>query len=124
MRTFEQAEEKLAGRNSRKIGNNTYLMRRGANTIAVMLHATDVVTYHRDGRIVLNSGGWQTPTTKSRLNAYGPAGSYVHQSDYKWYVAQADGSGAIPFRDYMTFRLVDGIHRAAAELEVAQAGVR
>ena len=48
-------------------GHNTIAVRRGEN-IAIQLHSTDVVTYRPDGSIVLDSGGWRTPTTKDRMN--------------------------------------------------------
>lgn len=75
---FEQYDAQLQGRNreSRKVGNNTYLKRRGDDTIAVRLHDTDVVTYHRNGDIVLDTGGWMTVTTKDRINSFIPYGEY------------------------------------------------
>jgi hypothetical protein len=63
------ADAKLSGRDRRKVANNTYLIRR-EGSIAVRLHDTDVVTYLPNGDIVLNSGGWQTVTTKGRMNDY------------------------------------------------------
>lgn len=69
----ETANAKLGSRESRKLGNNTYLQRRPDGSIAVKLHATDVLTFHSDGRTVYNSGGWRTVTTKERMNAHGGA---------------------------------------------------
>lgn len=66
---YEKMSETLGGRSSKKVANNTYLQRRDADTIALHYHATDVVIYHSDGRIVLESGGWRTVTTKVRWNA-------------------------------------------------------
>ena len=37
--------------------------------IGLVLHATTVVTYHLDGTISINSGGWRTVTTKARINS-------------------------------------------------------
>lgn len=63
----------LTGRNreSRKIARNTYLQRRGED-IAVMFHATDVVTYHPDGTITLDSGDWLTMSTRDRQDTFTP----------------------------------------------------
>lgn len=72
MNTYKQADEKLGARESRKIANNTYLQRRSDGSIAVKLHATDVVVYHADGSCTLNTGGWKTVTTKARINDYAP----------------------------------------------------
>ena len=84
MTNYTQAETKLNCRTSRKIANNTTLHRIDADSIAVQLHATNVVTYHRDGRIILNTGGWRTSTTKTRLNDYSPA--RISQRKGEWFV--------------------------------------
>jgi len=68
--SYHWADSKLAGRDRRKVANNTYLVRRGADAIALRLHDTDVVTYHRSGDVALDSGGWQTVTTKDRMHKY------------------------------------------------------
>lgn len=86
----KQASEQLTGRNkdSRKLANNTYLQRRDGDKFAVKLHDTDVVTINPDGTYVLNSGGWQTMTTKARINEYAPG--YIEQRKGVWYLS--DGS--------------------------------
>lgn len=66
---YQQALDKLNGRQSKKVAHNTYLQKRESGAIALKYHATDVVTYHPDGSIVLDTGGWKTSTTKLRLNA-------------------------------------------------------
>lgn len=71
--TFAHYDAMLQGRNatSRKLANNTYANRRGQD-IAITLHSTDIVLYHIDGSITLNTGGWNTMTTRDRLHAYSP----------------------------------------------------
>jgi|CXWL01.1.fsa_nt_gi hypothetical protein len=86
MRTYQDAQAALKGRPSRKLENNTWLETRPDGSIAVRLHSTDVVTYHRDGRTALNSGGWQTATTKDRINKYSPA--VITQDAGVWYFAE------------------------------------
>lgn len=96
--TYASACDKLNGRDSRKVGNNTYLERIDSQTVGVRLHRTHVVTFHADGRYTLNSGGWRTVTTKSRINDYAPA--RVTQRAGEWFVRH-DGT-EIEFRDGMT----------------------
>lgn len=72
---------------SRKCDNNTYA-RRDNNNIAIKLHNTDIVTIDKKDEFTLNSGGWQTVTTKERLNKYTPAG--ISQKAGIWYLS--DGS--------------------------------
>ena len=74
---------KLTGRchESRKIGNNTYLIRhKNTVSVSVRLHNTDVLTFHPDGSIDLCNGGWRTCTTHARMNEFLPAGYRVHGS--------------------------------------------
>jgi hypothetical protein len=84
---YQEADTQLTGRckQRRKVGNNTYLERRQGGAIALLLHSTDVVTFRPDGAIVLNSGGWRTPTTKDRINNYLPAGSNLWQENGQWF---------------------------------------
>jgi hypothetical protein len=55
----------------------------------VTYHSTPVVTIYPSGRIDLDTGGWFTPTTKTRMNqASNQFGLrfYVYQKDSRWYV--------------------------------------
>jgi hypothetical protein len=96
--TFTEADSTLARRAIRKIAHNTHLHRIDADTIAVRLHSTDVLTLHRDGRAVLSSGGWRTVTTKERLNRYAPC--RVYQQRGEWFI-QHDGR-TVSFYDGLT----------------------
>lgn len=99
---YEAADALLSGRNrdSRKLENNTYLIRIDDKTIGVRLHNTHVVKFHKDGRIILNTGGWRTVTTKDRINGYAPVS--VFQRKYEWYVAFGhDWHNAVEFEDGM-----------------------
>jgi hypothetical protein len=99
---FTQANERLGNRSSHKIGNHTYLRRREGGDITVKLHDTDVVTFHPDNSVSLNSSGWRTVTTKDRINCYSPWRVYSEKG--VWYcsrppwstVAFADGIRLYP----------------------------
>ncbi len=86
--------------NSRKIGNNTFEITYENGDRAIRLHYTDVVTTHPDGSYTLDSGGWDTVTTKQRMNQYSNAS--VWQEGYTWY-AQSTGYPAQKFYDGMKF---------------------
>lgn len=75
--TFSKAGELMRRSRSgrRRLGCNTYLYPRG-DSFAVRYHYTDVVTIHPDGTFTLSTGGWETSTTKQRINDYGPARVY------------------------------------------------
>lgn len=88
--TYKTALEKLAGRDSRKVANNTSLRRNldatvQTESVALRLHSTDILTFNRDGSVTATSGGWKTVTTKDRLNSYLPHGWRVYQDKGVWY---------------------------------------
>ena len=72
-------------------------------TSKVYLHGNLIAIVGRDA-IKLFDGGWQSLTTKSRLNAilatFGLAGERVFAKNFDWFVRMTDGS-AIPFRSSM-----------------------
>lgn len=58
-------------------------------TIVVRYHETDVVVVRPNGRITLNTGGWKTATTRTRMNQASnqfSLGFHVYQRNYKWFV--------------------------------------
>ena len=122
--TYAQADALLQGRNKqgRKLGNNTYLKRLSVldqDSIAVRYHSTDIVTFHPDGRIVLNSGGWRTMTTKARINACDLPYTLAQDKGI-WYIGQfpywENKATARIFADGVTI-LPDGKLTGAQSLE-------
>jgi hypothetical protein len=81
---YSEACDVLGTRNGRKIGNNTYLERLGDDAIGVRLHSTYVITLYADGSVELDSGGWETVTTKERMNRY--SGARIFAEKHVWYV--------------------------------------
>lgn len=111
--TFNTAQA-LAVCGGRTLCNNT-TVRLLPHGFAVRLHQTDILTYDDQGppTVVLNSGGWQTLTTKSRLNAllFG-TGYHIFQDKGTWFVqvTRRDPMGNtykanLSFRDGMTLTL-------------------
>jgi len=86
--TYNQAIEKLGNREQKKIANNTYLVRRNNGAVAIRLHATDILTFTPDGLVTIRTGGWQTVTTKDRINQYTSVGLY--QKAGVWYYRSGD----------------------------------
>src|SRR2546422_4829254 len=103
---YPEADAKLQGccYQSRKLENNTYLKRRDwgrTKAIAVQLHATDVITFFEDGQIEVNTGGWDTVTTRDRISRYLPKPWTVYGernatilSNFRWYAPRGDWSRA------------------------------
>lgn len=95
--THDEAVKMVKGisyRTQRKVGNNTYAYILSDGSVAIELHGTRVVTIHADDSVTLNSGGYQTSTTKDRINQYSPM--RVYQKNFTWFLS--DGT---PFQDGM-----------------------
>lgn len=84
---------------SKIVANNTVEYRKEDGIRVIRLHLTDIVTFNPDGSVTLNSDGWQTVTTKARMNEF--FSGYVYQDKSIWYVENA---GKIyVYKDGITF---------------------
>jgi hypothetical protein len=86
-------------RNDRKLANNTY-GRIDGDTVAVRLHWTDIVTATAE-EARYSSGGWQTHTTKDRINRYLPSGWVLSQRDFVWYLYRRQYNNATEMWDFV-----------------------
>ena len=99
--TYGMSEYKLKRHEIEKLGittNNTQVERipqtKGGEWTIVTLHSTDIVKFKHTGgfldQILLDTGGYNTVTTRRRMNevsqAYG-LGFHVYQKKHKLYVA-------------------------------------
>ena len=101
--SYDSLRQYLNGKVDRpapEVANNTRVIDHG-ESIAVRLHETDVITFHSDGRIVLNSGGWRTVTTKQRINSY-LDGWWLYQEKGEWYLTDSWDSKGFVFADGLT----------------------
>ena len=88
---------------SRLIDNNTVEYYRADGSKVIRLHLTDIITFNPDGSCTLNSGGWQTVTTKDRINKFSPC--RVFQDKSVWYInlnGSWDRENWIPYADGIT----------------------
>lgn len=70
---------------SKKLEHNTYEVTFANGDRAVRFHKTNIVTFHPDGSVTLNSGGFHTQTTSERIRRH--AKSFALYSDRGvWYV--------------------------------------
>lgn len=98
----------------RKLANNTYLNPHEDGTIGVRLHKTDVIVFHPDGSITLDSGGWRTVTTKDRMTRFLPSPWMVHSDKGVWYLCKGrpwmeDAVSTFAFADGITIQNGDVI---------------
>ena len=74
-----------------------YVTETGAKEAVVKLHGNHIATV--GDTLQICDAGWQTVTTKSRLNALCNEfayGCYVFQKNYEWFLGDADGN-KMPF---------------------------
>ena len=115
-KAFLDAGKTEESRHRRKLEYETYIQLKANGDICITLWCTEVVTYRPDGSCVLNSGGWRTPTTKDRINRYGPVG--VWQDRGVWYLP-----GSVVFEDGITIGPRGGIRKAGSKTQDAKVRV-
>lgn len=90
---FDQLDEELGNRDSKKIGYETVIRRIDDFKIGVKYHNTDILIIEPTNIIYLNNGGWDTKTTKDRLNTFlGCLNVYISQKNYNWYISGENGT--------------------------------
>lgn len=90
---YKEADELLGQKNKKTLHRShgqpgpivTWLERHGDH-IGLWLIETRLIDYAPDGTLVLDSGGWQTATTKDRLNKHLPDGWRVYQDGGLWWL--------------------------------------
>ena len=95
MRKIErQMCDAVQGNRNWKNANTEVTIDQETNTSSVYLHGNLIATV-TDNDMTIYDGGWQSVTTKSRLNAlcdaFCIAGEGVFQEDFTWYVRQFVG---------------------------------
>jgi hypothetical protein len=101
---------------AKRVDNNTYEVNYKNEDKAIRLHHTDVVTVKPNGDMILDSGGWKTPTTKARISRFSKL--HMLQKDFVWYVGKEFGwkinSPTFPmveFYDGITFNKKGNVKR-------------
>ena len=96
----QQMNEAILNRKDFFKGNTSvenYITETGAREAVVKLHGNHIATI--GDTLQISDAGWQTVTTKSRLNALlneFAEGCYVFQKNFDWFLGDADGN-VLPF---------------------------
>ena len=80
------------------VGTHRTNIRTEDGSTRVRYHNTDVVSFDRD-LVTLDTGGWETATTKLRMNQASNQfglGYRVYQKDFDWFVETPNGN-EVPF---------------------------
>lgn len=90
---FESLDEELGSKQMKKIGYETVIRRIDDFTIGVRYHSTDILKVDPTNIVKLNTGGWDTPTTKDRLNQFlSCLGVHIYQKKHVWYIVGDNGT--------------------------------
>ncbi len=86
----------------KKLGNNTFEVTYPNGNRAIRYHHTDVITYHPNGDIVLNTDGYLTSTTKERMGYLNDRGYHISQVNKIWYLVNRSTKKEWTFKDGIT----------------------
>jgi hypothetical protein len=77
----KQGQRQAAGKNCRLVALH-------GGEYAIRYYSTDVVTWHRDGTLLLTTRTWQTPSTRDWMETAAPV--LIRQDKGVWYVRLQD----------------------------------
>lgn len=97
---FHQVSDYLRGKSSRKIGYETYIEKLSNFEVGIKYHRTHIVKMDVTDVMTISSGGWDTPTTKDRLNQFlSCRGVHIYQKKFEWFIVGTNDT--LPFVDGM-----------------------
>lgn len=96
-RTKREILDGTAPAKSRMVGHNTAEWIDSCGIRRVRLHRTDILTFYPCGSFEVDTGGWNTHTTRDRLREHLPAGYGVHTHKGQIYLSTPNRR-AVPFR--------------------------
>tara|TARA_R100001510_G_scaffold50339_1_gene49292 strand:- start:120 stop:464 length:345 start_codon:yes stop_codon:yes gene_type:complete len=110
MRKIESQMNKAIQSNKNWSSGNTQVITED-NVSKVYLHGNHIATIDEDSMTIYD-GGWQSNTTKSRLNAlcdeFCIAGEGVFQKDFQWYVRKLVGQSSITGKVFNVYDFTNG----------------
>ena len=76
--SYDELDQFLGKKEEKKIAHNTYVHRRFDGNIGLKLWRTDIMVINKMDNIKVYTGGWESNTTKDRLNQLLPSGVSVY----------------------------------------------
>lgn len=106
----------IGQKGSKQIGNNTIAHRLDDNTVAIKYHRTNILKINQDNTVTISTGGWETTTTKDRLNQFlSCRGFGIYQKKGVWYIKERGDDEAVPYEDGMRITPDGTLIRAKAD---------
>lgn len=95
-----------------RLGRHATTVATGCDDVTrVTYHNTVIVEFDLNKTVTLDSGGWQTATTKTRMNQASSQfnlGYSVFQKDFDWFVRLESGE-VVEFRDNMRLNAIEAV---------------
>jgi len=95
--TYTELDRLLAGDFERVIGNNTRCHCDG-DVFVITLHRNEIVRVHPD-HVEFTLAGWNTVTTRERVNQFLPRGASVNTHDYVAHLSRWDADAEHGYRE-------------------------
>lgn len=100
--SYQDCKDFLNGKYKKKLGNNTWLFKINEKSYGIMYHSTFILRYFIGGFVQFDTNGWQTVTTKQRLNKFQPWIT-ISQKNFQWFM-HINGDDAIyDYKDRICF---------------------
>lgn len=100
--SYESAKHYLNGRDSKNVrGVRSTKVCKTSDGYALRYHMTDVVTWLDNGEVIISNNGFQTLTTKKRINDAISSVGYVFQKNHEWFFKNNRCEEFEPFVDGM-----------------------
>lgn len=90
-KSYKEWLDFLGDKHRKKLCHKTEVYRVYRNAIVIYYQASPIVSIYNDGKLILNSCGWLSQTTKKRINQLTPTNFQVYQQDFIWYCTDASG---------------------------------
>jgi hypothetical protein len=72
------------------------------NEVQMWLHGNKIATLNNNNVLTIASCGWETNTTKERLNGIlSDIGMYIVQKKFKWYICKHNVLDSVEFKENM-----------------------
>lgn len=89
-----QAVDSFYSKGNFKQSNTKVFYSKSQDTSYLALHGNTIaILYHPTNKLMISSCGWQTNTTKERLNAL--KGVRIHQKNFVWYLNGEEWDGEL-----------------------------
>lgn len=89
--SYETLKALLNGKPTKKVDNNTYAVQWAPDEIRITLHEHSILAFKSSGEVVISDCGYQTHTTKARLNKFLQGqGFRIVQERFQWYLVSND----------------------------------